>query len=106
MSTHECPECKKQRENLLTELFPEDLANENQEWTLPQLQQFKKHIAGQKKTQELLQKSTAGQTAQNKLTIGQSLLGLKMSETPGQTNTVLPGSPIANSLFGKRVNEL
>jgi hypothetical protein len=106
MSTHEkCPECEKQRAILLTELFPEDLANENQEWTLPQLQQFKKHIANRKKSQESLANTTSGLSAQNKLTVGNSLLGQKMGDT-GQVNTSDPSSPIGNKLFGKRVNEL
>jgi hypothetical protein len=106
MSTHEkCPECEKQREALLTELFPEKLANESEEWTLPQLQQFKKHIASQKQNQESIANSTGGLTAQNKLTIGNSLLNLKMGDT-GQANIVNPGAPIANSLFGKKMNEV
>ena len=106
MSTHEkCPECEKQREALLTELFPEKLQSECGEWTLPQLQQFKKHIASQKQNQESLANSSGGLSAQNKLTIGNSLLGRKMGDT-GQTNTVNPSAPIANSLFGKRMNEV
>lgn len=106
MSTHEkCPECEKQRAILLTELFPDELANECGEWTLPQLQQFKKSIASRKKSQESIANSTGGLTAQNKLTIGNSLLNLKMGDT-GQVNTSDPSSPIGNKLFGKRVNEL
>jgi len=108
MSTHEkekCIECEKQRVILLTELFPEDLPNENQEWTLPQLWQFKKSIASRKQNQELLQNSTGGLTAANKPTIGNSLLGRRMNDT-GQVNTSDPSSPIGNKLFGKRVNEL
>jgi ribosomal protein L29 len=107
MSTHEkCPECEKQREALLIELFPEKLQSECGDWTLSQLQQIKKSIASHKQSQESIANSTAGQTAQNKLTIGNSLLGLKMSEIPGQPNTVDPGATIGNSLFGKRVNEV
>ena len=107
MSTHEnCPECEKQREALLTELFPEKLQSECGEWTLSQLQHVKKSIASHKQNQESIANSTGGLTAQNKPTIGNSLLGLKMSETPGQPNTVNPGAPIANSLFGKKMNEL
>jgi hypothetical protein len=108
MSTHEkekCPECEKQKEALLTELFPDKLANESEEWTLPQLQQFKKHIANHTKSQESLQNSTGEQTAQNKLTIGNQLLGRKMGDT-GQANTVDPGATIGNQLFGKKMNEV
>ncbi len=100
MSTHEkCPECEKQKEALITELFPDKLANENQEWTLPQLQQFKKSIASRKQSQESLANSTAGLTSQNKLTIGNSLLGRKMGDT-GEPNKFNPSAPIGNQLFG------
>jgi hypothetical protein len=102
MSTHEkekCPECEKQREALLTELFPENLPNECDEWTLPQLKQFKKNIEGRKKTQESIAKSSIGP-------IANSLLGLKMTETPGQTNKINPGAPIGNQLFNKKMNEV
>ena len=99
MSTHEkCPECEKQREKLLTELFPDKLANECEEWTLPQLKQFQKSIESRKKSKETIAKSSMGE-------IGNSLFGSKMNST-GQANTVNPSAPIANSLFGKRVNEV
>lgn len=99
MSTHEsCAECEKQRESLLTELFPEKFPSECGEWTLSQLQQIKKHIASRKKTQESIANSSIGQ-------IGNSLLGRRMNDT-GQPNPVNPGATIGNSLFGKRMNEL
>jgi hypothetical protein len=106
MSTHEkCPECEKQREALLIELFPEKLQSECGDWTLSQLQQIKKSIASHKQSQESIANSTAGLTSQNKLTVGNSLLGRKMGDT-GQPNTSNPGSTIGNSLFNKKMNEV
>ena len=108
MSTHEnvkCPECEKQKEILITELFPDKLQSECGDWTLSQLQQFKKHIASRKQSQESIANSTSGLTSQNKLTIGNSLLGRKMGDT-GEPNKFDPSAPIGNQLFGKRVNEL
>lgn len=106
MSTHElCIECEKQKAILLTEIFPEKLPRECGDWTLSQLQHIKKTVANHKQSQTSIANSTAEQSAHNKPTIGNSLLNLKMGET-GQANTVNPGAPIANSLFGKRVNEL
>ena len=108
MSTHEkenCPECEKQREALITELFPDKLQNECADWTLSQLQHIKKSIASHKQSQESIANSTAGQTAQNKLTVGNSLLGRKMGDT-GQANTVDPGAQIGNQLFGLSAAEV
>jgi hypothetical protein len=106
MSTHEkCPECEKQKENLLNELFPDKHPSECEEWTLSQLQSIKKSVANHKQSQESLANSTAGQTAQNKLTIGNSLLGSKMNDIV-QPNTFNQGLSIGNSLLGKKMNEI
>jgi hypothetical protein len=106
MSTHEkCPECEKQRENLLTELFPDKHPSECEDWTLSQLQHIKKSVASNKQSQESLANSTAGQTAQKKLTVGNSLLGRRMNDT-GQPNPSTPGLTVGNQLFSKKMNEI
>jgi hypothetical protein len=105
MSTHEsCPECEKQREALLTEIFPEKLPSECGDWSLSQLQHIKKTVASHKQSQTSIANSTGEQSAQNKPTIGNSLLGRRMNDT-GQPNTSNPGSTIGNSLFNKKIGE-
>ena len=99
--------CQSRKQTLIEELIAgtNESSDAYKDFSLHQLEQIKAKIAANKIKQTTEAKRTEEQAGKT-LTIGNSLFGFKMSEIPGQPNTVNPGLPIGNQLFNKRINEV